>query len=77
MQARTHRREPEEPSVELNEARPVADGDDSRFRQPLEQEVIERRLGALIERARRLVEEQPLRFLQERAGDGEPLLLAA
>src|SRR5262245_60644557 len=67
----------EEALVERGEARAVANRDDGRAGQPLDHEVIERGLRGLVERARRLVEEEPLRLLQQCARDRKPLLLAA
>src|SRR3990170_5352860 len=67
----------EEAARELGVARAVADGDDGRAGQPLDQQTIELRFRPLVERGRRLVEEQPLRLLQERARDRQSLLLPA
>ena len=44
--------------------------------QPLLQQAVQRRLGGFVERRGRLVEEQIIRRVQQRARDGEPLLLA-
>src|SRR5689334_2797 len=70
------RPELEEAAMELDEARSVTDRDDGGLGQPLEQEAVKFSLGRLVERARRFIEEQPLRLLQQRARDREPLLLA-
>ena len=69
--------EREEAAVELHQARAVADRDGRRIREPLEQQAVELRLRGLVERAGRLVEEQPVGFLQQRARNRQPLLLAA
>ena len=61
--------ERQEALMEHDEARPVADRDDGRIRQALEQQAVEHGLCRLVERRRRLVEEQPVGLLQERAGD--------
>ena len=41
------------------------------------QRLLDRRLGAAVERAGRLVEDQDRRVLEQGAGDGDALLLAA
>ena len=46
------------------------------FGEPLFQQPIERGLGRLVERGGRLVQEQIVRRMQQRARDAEPLLLA-
>src|SRR6516164_10084002 len=77
MEPRRLRRKLEEPAVELNKTRAVADGDDSRIGQPVEQQAIKLGLGRLVQGGCRLVQEQPIGLLQERAGDRQTLLLAA
>ena len=62
--------------MERGERRAVADRHDSRGREPLLQQMVERGLGGLIERGRGLVEEQEVRRVQQCAGDAQPLLLA-
>ncbi len=54
--------EREEPVMELDQARAVADRDDGGARQPVDQQAIQRRLRTLVERGGRLVEEQPMRL---------------
>ena len=69
--------EREEARVELGEARAVADREDRGLRQPLHEQPVQRALGLLVETAGRFVEEQPVRPLEERAGEADALLLAA
>src|SRR2546428_165499 len=64
------------PAVERAQRRAVADRDDGGLAQPLLHEPVERGLGGLVERGGRLVEEQIVGRVQDRPGDGEPLLLA-
>src|SRR5689334_9971749 len=69
-------REHEAAVVEGGEGGAMPDRDDGGVRQPLAQQLIERRFGRFIERRRRLVEEEIIRRMQQRARDAEPLLLA-
>ena len=62
--------------MEFAQGRSVADRDDRGCRQPLMQQPVKGLFTGLIERCGGLVEEQPLRRVQEGAGDAEPLLLA-
>ena len=55
-------------AVECAERRAVADGDDRRALEPLLQQPVQRRLGGLIERSGRLVEEQIIGLLQAARG---------
>ena len=63
--------------MERAERRAVADRDDRCGGQPLLQQAVQHRLGRLVERRGRLVEEQIIRRVKQHARDGEPLLLAA
>src|SRR6202049_3799332 len=54
----------------------MADRDHGRCRQLLRKQTIERRLGGLIERRGRFIEEQILWRMQKRACQPKPLLLA-
>ena len=60
----------------LRQCRAVADRDDGRARQALRQQPVEVGLGGIVERGGGFVEQQDIRPLQQRAGDGEALLLA-
>src|SRR3982074_2287279 len=62
--------------VEDLERGAMADRDDGGCRQFLLEQTIQRRLGGLIQRRGRLVEEQILRPMQQRAREPEALLLA-
>ena len=62
--------------VEGLERAPVADRNQRRCRKLLDEETIERGFGSLIERGRRLIEEQILWRVLNRACDPEPLLVA-
>ena len=77
MPAAAVRRQLEEAPVELHEAGAMADRDDGRIGKLFQQELVKVGLRAFVERARRFVQKQPVRLLQQRACDREPLLLAA
>src|ERR1041385_3165951 len=62
--------------VECGQRRAVADPYDRGVRQPLVQQFVERRLRRLVERRGRLVEEQEVRRMQDRARNPDALLLA-
>jgi len=55
----------------------VRDAHQRRVRQAVRDEIVQPLLARLVERGRRLVQEQPVGLVQERARDREPLLLAA
>src|SRR2546425_1009781 len=54
----------------------MAHAEHGRRREPLAHQLVEARLRRLIHRRGRLVEEQPVGFLDEGAGKSDPLLLA-
>ena len=56
---------------------PVRDGDHRLARHQPVEALLDRRLDLRIERARRLVEDEDRRVLEEDAGDGDALALAA
>ena len=56
------------------QGRAVADRDDRRVRQLLADDLVDLRLGPLVEGGRGLVEKQPVRLREERPRDGEALL---
>jgi hypothetical protein len=55
---------------------PVAHAEHGRARELLAHQLIEARLGRLVHRRGRLVEEEPVGLLDESAGEGDALLLA-
>src|SRR5687768_14650346 len=55
----------------------VTDRHERRIRQSLPEQAVKAVLVALGQRGGRLVEEQPVRLVKQRAGEREPLLLAA
>ncbi len=61
----------------LHERGTVRDRDDRRARKPLAEQLVEARLGLLVETRRGLVEEDPIGLDQERARQRQALLLAA
>ena len=63
-------------SLERTQCRPMTDAENSRAGKPLAQQSIETRLRGLIHRRGRLIEEQPLRLLYQRACKGDALLFA-
>src|SRR2546428_12318033 len=63
-------------SVEGAKRSPVAHAEQGDLREPLAQEPVEARLGRLVQRRGRLVEEEPVRLLDKGAREGDPLLLA-
>ncbi len=63
--------------VPLTQRRAMADRYDGGVRQPAFQLAIDCRLRRLVERGRRLVQEQPVGLEDQGARDSEPLLLAA
>src|SRR5689334_884261 len=63
--------------MELRQGAAVADADDGRVPWQIAEQPVERRLAGLVERGRRLVEEDDGRLGEEHARDGEALLLAA
>ena len=63
--------------VEARHRRSVRDGHQRGVRQPLLQDVVQLVLGLRIEAGGRLVQEDPVRLRQQRAGQRDALLLAA
>ena len=63
-------------AVEGGERGAMADGDDGGARKPPLQQVIERRLGRLIERGGGFIEQEVIGRVQNRPREAEPLLLA-
>src|SRR5262245_49653088 len=55
----------------------MGDVDDSRLREALAERAVDLALASLVEGGGRLVEEEPVRAVQERASEREALLLAA
>lgn len=70
------RRKGESPLVMARHSRPVCNTHQRRGGEVLAQELIHVAFGLLIECGRGLIEEQPLRLIEQRAGNGEPLLLS-
>ena len=62
--------------VERHDAGLVRDADHGHAGQTLGDQAVHGGLGGLVQRGAGLVEEQPVRFDQQRAGEGQPLLLA-
>src|SRR5947199_5868703 len=62
--------------VEGGKRRTVSDRNNGNVRQPILDELVEPRLRRLVERGARLVKEQEVGRMQDRARDAEPLLLA-
>jgi hypothetical protein len=55
----------------------MPDGDDGRVRQNLPQHTVDFRFQFLVKCRCRLIEEQPIRLVENRPRDGQTLLLAA
>src|SRR5215470_11212098 len=70
------RRKGESPLVMGRHPRPVRDTHQRRGGEVLAQELIHVAFGPFIECGRSLIEEQPLRLIEQRANNGEPLLLS-
>ena len=62
--------------VEGREGRAVPDGYHGGVGQVFLDDPVDLGLGGLVERGGRFVQEQPVRLLEQRAGNGEALLLA-
>ncbi len=54
----------------------MADGDDGRLRQRLDDGLVEGRLADLVDGGRRLVEEEPVGLAEDGAGERQALLFA-
>ena len=62
--------------MEGTQRRAMAHAEYGRPREPLAHQSIEPRLRGLVHRRGRLIEEEPIGLLDERAGEGDALLLA-
>src|SRR5262249_1968498 len=69
--------EPDQPVHRRNGREPVGDRDHGLARHQVEKLLLDRRLGLAVERARRLVEDQYARILEQHAGNGDALPLAS
>ena len=63
--------------MQCNQGGTMPDGDDSRVRQNLAQRAIDFRFQLLVKRRCRLIEEQPIRLVENSTRNSQPLLLAA
>ncbi len=62
--------------VEAGQCGAVPDRNQGRGGEAGLEQPVQHRLGVVVERCRRLIEQEEIRLLQERARDAEPLLLA-
>jgi hypothetical protein len=65
------------PSLQCNQRRAMPDRDDGRVRQNLAQHAADFRFQLLVKRRCRLIEEQPIRLVENSPRDSQTLLLAA
>ena len=63
--------------MESNQGGAMPDGDDGRVRQNLAQHAVDFRFQLLVKRRCRLIEEQPIRLIENSPRDSQTLLLAA